>query len=183
MKHIIKDEHNIKNKKIHKAVTRVKMFILNNNDDFIMVSAFDGLQLPGGHVENNEDLSLAVMREVEEETGIKLTQEETPEPFCNIETYSKLANKVNSLSSIFYYFIKTDKQVDLSKRNLTEHEKANNYAIKYINKEDLEKELESIINSCPNVGSRIVADETLFAYKILNKLNKNEQEQNESLGC
>ena len=176
MKHIIKDIDNVKNKKIHKSETRVKMFILNNKDEFIMVSAFDGLQLPGGHVENNEDLSLAVIREVEEETGIKLTTKETPEPFCNIETYSKLSSKVNSLSSIFYYYIETDKAVNLTKRNLTEHEKKNNYSIQHVKKENFEKVLETIISSCPNPGSRIVAGETLFAYKTFIELTEKVQE-------
>ena len=179
MKRIIKDENNIRNKKLHKTVTRVKMFILNNHNEFIMVSAFEGLQLPGGHVENDEDLSLAVIREVEEETGIKLSENETPKPYCNIETYSKLANKINSLSSIFYYFIETDKNVDLSKRNLTEHEKENNYSIKYVKQEDMEKELEKIINTCPNLGSRIVASETLFAYKTLVELKEKEHAETE----
>ncbi len=172
MKHLVLDELNIKNEPMDKTVTRVKMFILNKNNEYVMVSAFDGLQLPGGHVENDEDLSLAVIREVEEETGIRLTEDETPVPFCKIERYTKSNDGTNRLSIIHYYFIKTQKEVDLSKRNLTEHEKENNYSIKFIKKEDLENELETLIQSCPNLGSRVVAGETLFAYKILNEVEE-----------
>ena len=166
MKIIIKDNLNIKNEEIHVKPTRVKMFILHNNE-YVLISAFEGYQLPGGHVEEGEDLTIAVIREVEEETGIKLNKEEIPVPFFRIERYSKTESNQNKCSTIIYYYIETEKSINMGNRHLTEHEKSNNYDIKCIHKNNIEQELNYIINNSPNQGSRIVAEETLFAYNIL----------------
>ncbi len=169
MKTEIIDTLNIKNETIHVKPTRVKMFILNEQDQYILISAFNGYQLPGGHVEDDEDLTNAVIREVQEETGIELDENEIPVPFFRVERYSITEDNKNKCATIIYYYIKTDKTYDLSKRNLTEHEKENNYSIFCVHKNDIEKELNNVINSSPNPGSRIVAEETLYAYQILKK--------------
>ena len=169
MKTEIKDPLNIKNEVIHDNPIRVKMFILNEKNEYILIPAFEGYQLPGGHVEGNEDFKLAVIREVQEDTGIMLDENEVPVPFFRIERYSKKSDGTNRCATIIYYFIKTDKRHDLSKRNLTEHEKENNYSVCLIHKDNVEQELTKVINTSPNEGSRIVADETLYAFKILKK--------------
>lgn len=167
MKIEIKDKLNIRNENMHVTPTRVKMFILNKNDEYILISAFDGYQLPGGHVETGEDISTAVKREVEEETGITLNNDEIPVPFFRIERYSKTEDNLNKCSTIIYYYIKTNKSFNLANRHLTDHEKENNYTISCIHKNNLEQELNRVITSSPNQGSRIVAEETLHAYNIL----------------
>ena len=167
MKTEIKDPLNIKNETIHANPIRVKVFILNDKDEFILIPAFEGYQLPGGHVEGDEDFKLAVIREVQEETGIVLDENEVPVPFFRIERYSKPQEDINKCSIIVYYFIKTTKTYDLSKRNLTEHEKENNYSVSLIHKDNVEQELLNVINTSPNMGSRTVAKETLYAFEVL----------------
>lgn len=169
MKIEIKDKLNIKDQLIQVNPIRVKMFILNNMNEFILISAFNGYQLPGGHVEEGENFEVAVMREVQEETGIILDENEIPVPFFKIDRYTKTDDDKNKCSSIIYYFIHTNKNYELNNRNLTEHEKENNYSISCIPKDKIEEELTRVINSSPNQGSRIVAEETLHAYEILKK--------------
>lgn len=177
MKTVIKDELNIRNEQIHVSPTRVKVFILNNKNQYVLISAFDGYQLPGGHVENNEDKTNAVIREVHEETGIVLDKSEVPVPFLKVKYYSKTDKNLNRCATIIYYYLKTNKTIDLNNRNLTEHEKENKYSVKCVDKFELEKELNRVASSSPNLGSRVVAEETLFAYNIL----KDELEKTSSL--
>ena len=88
MKIEIKDYDNIQKEEMHESPTRVKVFVLSNNQ-YILISAFDGFQLPGGHVEENENLTTATIREIKEETGIELAEHELPEPFFKIKRYKK----------------------------------------------------------------------------------------------
>lgn len=120
---IIKDPLNIKNEPININTTRVKVFILNPDDQFVLISAFEGYQLPGGHVEEDEVLTTAVVREVSEETGINLKPNEILIPFFKIQSYKNTDENLNKSSTIIYYFIKTCKSVNIDSRNLTEHEK------------------------------------------------------------
>ena len=166
MKIEIKDKLNIKNEEMHVKPTRVKVFILNKNK-FVLISAFDGYQLPGGHVEENENLLTAILREVKEETGIELNNNEIPTPFFRIERYSKTEGNLNKCSIIIYYYIQTNKNVDLNNRNLTDHEKENNYSLELVEKEEIENVLKTVMQSSSNAGSKIVAEETLYAYNIL----------------
>ena len=168
MKELIKDPLNIKNEEMHVTPTRVKMFILNSQNEYILISAFDGLQLPGGHVEGDEDITTAVIREVMEETGISLTEKEITEPFFKVARYSKTENNLNKCSTIIYYHIKTNKNYNLQNRNLTEHEIQNNYSIKSVPANNIEEALNNVIKNSSNEGSKVVAQETLFAYSQLN---------------
>lgn len=56
-----------------------------------------GLTFPGGHVKKNEDFNTAVIREVKEETGLKISNP----VLCGIEEY-KTEDKVDRYIMLYY---------------------------------------------------------------------------------
>ena len=49
-------------------------FVRNSNDEILLVKTYNrSWQIPGGQVENREDLVEAVIREVKEESGIDIS--------------------------------------------------------------------------------------------------------------
>ena len=84
MEQTIFNECNLKEEEIDEISTRVKVFLLNSNNEFLLANSNGGCQLAGGHVEKNEELKNTVKREVQEETGIVLSSEEIYNPFYEI---------------------------------------------------------------------------------------------------
>lgn len=171
MKSYIINPDNLKENELNEKVTRVKCFLISG-DHFVLVSAMGGYQLPGGHVEENEDLQTAVLREINEETGIELDLEEITSPFYEIKRY-KQNEQTNSkrLSKIIYYYIKTNKKPNKNKRNLTEHEKLNNFNLKLVHKDLFEQTILNLYNSEPETFNGIIAKEIIEAYNILKELS------------
>ena len=169
METTIFNENKLKEHEIEEVVTRVKVFLMNNNGELLLANANGCYMLPGGHVEENEELTTAVLREVEEETGIKLNSNELVEPFYQVKHYTKnhYRNHKNRLSAIIYYFVKTDKNIDLNNLNLTENEKENNFQIKFFTLEEFEKALIDTKTTSTSEHNSIIAGEILYAYDYL----------------
>lgn len=166
----IKNPENLKDNEVHTFVTRVKIFLINNNK--IIIANCNGCyQLPGGHAEENESIISTVKREILEETGITLKDDEIPSPFFEVRKYTKNYdnNGNNKLSKIIYYLVNTNKQPNLNNINLTEHEKQNNFCIDLIPLENLENTLQNVINNSEIEVNKIIAFETLNAFYELKK--------------
>ena len=110
---------------------RVKALIINSNKEILLGKSDISYQFPGGHLEDNESLIEALKREVLEETGIELSDEEIGSPFYKVTYLNKEypVKDTNRKSEIYYYAVKTDKEVDLSKVKLTENETKHNYMV------------------------------------------------------
>ncbi len=167
----IYNEDNITDNDIDEIVTRVKAFIINSKNELLYANSDCGIQLIGGHVEKEEKLESAVKREVQEETGIVLQNEDITAPFFEIKHYTKnhKGTGKNRMSNIMYYFIKTDNEPDMNKMNLTANELKNQFSYHYC----LIDEFESILKSCiKNYESEIngkIAKEILIAFEELKK--------------
>ena len=72
MKEIIHNYYNLSDKDINNVVTRVKVLMINSNNELLLGYAHKTYQFPGGHLEENESLEDCVKRELLEETGIKI---------------------------------------------------------------------------------------------------------------
>lgn len=169
----IKNPKNLKDNEIDSFVTRVKIFLINNKK--IIIANCNGCyQLPGGHAEENENLVATVKREILEETGISLEDNEIPSPFFEVRKYTKNYNNngSNKLSKIIYYFVNTNKQPNLNNISLTEHEKQNNFCIDLIPLEDLENTLQNVIKNSEVEANKIIATETLNAFYKLKNIYK-----------
>ena len=114
--------------------TRVKALIINSDKEILLGKSDISYQFPGGHLEDNESLIEALKREVLEETGIELSNEEIDRPFYKVTYLNKdyPIKGVNRKSEIYYYVVNTDKEIDLSKVKLTENEIKNNYQVEKI---------------------------------------------------
>lgn len=133
MKQLITNEYNLTDSDMTEVVKRVKVLLVNSNNEVLLGYSHNNYQFPGGHVEENETLIQAVNREVLEETGIELNITNI-EPFaCAIGYYKDWpAEGKNRKIEIYYYEVKTDENPNLEKTEYTENEKDGNFELRYI---------------------------------------------------
>ena len=142
MKQLITNKYNLTDSDMTEVVKRVKVLLVNSNNDVLLGYSHNNYQFPGGHVEENETLVQAVNREVLEETGIELNITNI-EPFaCAIGYYKDWpAEEKNRKIEIYYYEVKTDEKPNLENTEYTENEKDGNFELGYIPLLDVENVL------------------------------------------
>lgn len=175
-KQTIYNDDKLKRSQIDEIVTRVKVFLVNSNNEILLANSNGGYQLPGGHVENEENLEDAVLREIQEETGITLDLNEVIDPFYEVIHYSKNYKNTskNRMSNIIYYLVSSDKVPKLDKLNLTENEKKNNFSIEYIQFNEFEDKIRDTQENNQKEINRTIAKEIFVAFSFLKEylLNK-----------
>ena len=134
MKETIYNYDYLNEEDITEVSIRVKALIINSTKEILLGKIDISYQFPGGHLEDNESLIEALKREVLEETGIGISDEEIDRPFYKVTHLNKdyPVKGINRKSEIYYYVVKTDKEVDLSKVKLTKNEVKNNYRLEKI---------------------------------------------------
>ena len=134
MKEIIYNYDYLNEEDITEVSIRVKALIINSTKEILLGKSDISYQFPGGHLEDNENLIEALKREVLEETGMEISDEEIDRPFYKVTYLNKdyPVKGINRKSEIYYYVVKTDKEVDLSKVKLTKNEVKNNYRLEKI---------------------------------------------------
>lgn len=118
---------------IDKKVIRVKVLIFNSDSKILLCNVEGKYTFIGGHVEENETLTMALIRELKEETGIVLNNQDF-KSFIKIEKWNKnhFNTGRNCLSEIYYYSLYTDYRIDKEKMNLGDSEKNKNFFLKYM---------------------------------------------------
>ena len=144
MKQLITNNYNLTDSDMTEVVKRVKVLLVNSNNDVLLGYSYNNYQFPGGHVEENETLVQAVNREIFEETGIELNITNI-EPFaCAIGYYKDWpAEGKNRKIEIYYYEVKTDEKPNLENTEYTENEKNGNFELRYIPLLDVENVLKT----------------------------------------
>lgn len=142
MKQIITNKYNLTDADMTEVVKRVKVLLVNSNNEVLLGYSHNNYQFPGGHVEENETLIQTVNREVLEETGMDLGVDNI-EPFaCAIGYYKDWpAEGKNRKIEIYYYEIKIDEKPNLENTEYTENEKDGNFELRYIPLTNVEEEL------------------------------------------
>ncbi len=142
MQKIIINQNNLSETDITEIVKRVKILLINSNNEILLAYSHHNYQFPGGHVEDDESLLQTVKREMLEETGIDLATIDT-EPFaCTMGYYKDWPEKgKNRKTEIYYYEIKTDEKPNLDNTSYSEHEKDGNFELRYIPLDTVEDEL------------------------------------------
>ena len=142
MKQIITNKYNLTDTDITEVVKRVKIVLINSNNEVLLGYSHNDYQFPGGHVEENETLIHAINREVLEETGIDLKIVNLKPFACAIGYYKDWPEKnKNRKIEIYYYEIKTDEKPNLENTEYTENEKDGNFELRYIPLINVEEEL------------------------------------------
>lgn len=142
MNKIITNRDNLKESDITEVVKRVKLLIINSNNEILLCYSHNNYHFPGGHVEDGEDFIETVNREIKEETGVELNVTDI-KPFACCEGYWKDWPEVgkNRKTEVYYYEIFYDLVPDLDNTCRTEHEKDGGFCLKYIPLDNLEEEL------------------------------------------
>lgn len=162
MKEIIYNYDYLEESDITETVIRMKALIINE-DNIILGNENSILQFPGGHLEENETFEDCLKREVMEETGIIIENEEIKRPFMKVTYLNKDYPEVNKnrRTEIYYYLINTSKEPDLTKVNYTEHEKQGNFKVETI---PLNSSIDIIKNNIPqNKKNKVIAPEMIIA--------------------
>lgn len=141
---IIDNEFNLKQEDIYDTVKRVKALIINSNKEVLLGYSYHEYQFPGGHVEENENYIDALIREVQEEVGIKL-KNETILPLVSIHRYCKDWIEIgkNRKIEIYYYIINIDTKPNLKNTRYTTEEKEGNFELRYIPLSIVEEEIKN----------------------------------------
>lgn len=127
-------------------------------------------QFPGGHLEENETLLDCLKREIKEETGIELKDNEINKNIIEKNTHYtrnyRNTNK-NRKNEIYYYIIKTNKLANINNSHLDKNEIEGNYIIKMININNVENILIDSISL--NEINKIIVEEML---DVINEYKK-----------
>lgn len=125
-------------------------------------------QFPGGHLEDDETLDECLLRELQEETGIKLKDIKL-KSFMKITYYNK--NYHNSgkhrKNDIYYYVIKTNEEVNLNNINLTDGEIDGSFTVKMIPLDNVKQVLIDSIKD--NLINEVIVNEMI---DVLNEYMK-----------
>ncbi len=138
MKTILFNDHNLEKREMDQQVTKVRVALLNSQNELYLAHYNGVYLLPGGKVEVGEDLVTAATREIYEEAGIVLNLEDYEPHLLVIQYLSHYPKRTgngyhNKLTKTYYYVVVTDQVLDISKRQLSEREKVGGFEIIQVN--------------------------------------------------
>ena len=142
---------------------------MNSKNEILVASSYGGIQLVGGHVEDEEDILNALKREIKEEAGIEVSSNEISKPFFEIKHYMKnyYNSSKNVIAKMLYYIVKTDKEPDINLMKRTEREEECDFNIRFVSCDSFEKMVkECSINNEKEIN-RVIAAEMLTAFDEL----------------
>ena len=147
MKEYIHNYNDLKDEDITETIIRIKALLIHNKN--IILGYERGIyQFPGGHLEENESFKDCLKREIMEETGINIEDNQIDKPLYKVIHLNKdwptIGN--NRKSEIYYYVINTKEKPNLSKTNYTENELLGNFSLEEI---PLTKVINKLNNNIP----------------------------------
>lgn len=160
-----------------KETTRIKIMILNDREEMLLAYSHNAYQFVGGHLEENETLSQAVIREIKEETGIDLNHDQM-NPFLVRTDYTKDNSDtgINHLSKIYYFAICINSKPDLKNTSYTEEEIAGDFVLRYVKLKNLDEEL--LRNIQNNETANVIINEMRQAIYVFEKYQKGVKHDN-----
>lgn len=168
MKRVFINDDNLTTDDLAYEVIRVKGIIVNKNNEVLIAHNNNTYQLVGGHVEHNEDMEAALLREIKEETGIGV--DSISGPFMQIMTYAKnyFDSGKNVCSKIYYYRIVSDDVPNLNETCYDELERQTDFGLFYVKISDFGVFLEQSMND--GMIDKNIGREMLLVFDEYNKL-------------
>ena len=169
MKEVIYNYDNLKENEIDEIVIRCKGLIVNNKNEIMLGYCHNTYQFPGGFLEDDETLIEGLKREILEETGIILDDKEIIKQICTISQLNKDYPKkgINRLTEFSYYYVLTNKKVNLNNINYDKWEQDNNFKLKYISIDEFEKVLNKTKNDNPM--NEMIYKDMIKVFSIIKK--------------
>ena len=170
MKEVIYNSYNILDKDINKVITRAKVLLINSKNELTLAFSGNVYHFIGGHVEGNETLNETLIREVKEEAGIVLPNEDY-KPFFKITQIFKDYPSIDKTNKYeyYYYVIKTDEVPNLNNINLTEEEINENFELRTFHLDEIESVLEDTLSW--GERNRSIALTMIEAIKVYKQMN------------
>ena len=139
MKTIVINDKQLLEKDIDYSVIRTKAFIVNSNNEILLVHNNHTYQFPGGHLELGESLVDSIKREIKEELGINNMVIRSP--FLEIDTFDDNYFNTHSkvLNKIVYFKVETNDMPNINNLDLDLLEKNTPFNIFKIKIDDLSK--------------------------------------------
>lgn len=165
MKEIIYNYDNLSDDEITELVTRVKALLLK--DDKLLIGNEDNVfQFIGGHLEDGETLNQCLKREIAEETGIAIEDNEIGKLFMKTTYLNKdwPEKGKNRKCEIYYYVVNTNKNINLKNTNYTKSEKEKHFKVEELPLKEATKLIEENI-SC-NEKNKVIS------YDMINVINE-----------
>ncbi len=152
---IINDD-NLSIDDINKFIKRPRAIIVNSKNEVLIgyASMTTHFEFPGGHLEGDETLEQALIREVQEETGIDISNDRFY-PFFRLRYLCKdfPEQGINTSIEFFYYVIYTDKKVNMSNAHLDLCEVNERFAASFIPIQDIEPILEENLKNSKELNT------------------------------
>ena len=160
---------------ITKTKRKVRAFVYNPETDEALLVHYAGLyMLPGGSIDQNETRESALIRELLEETGIEVTEEDLT-PYLVLDSYDKQyfdrqSGLVNRHTETIFYKVLTTKSIDETKKKLTDSEKSKKHSVRFVPLHNMKNIVES--NDTDNYKRKQFDREILIAInEFLNTFN------------
>lgn len=163
---VLLNEGSLLDSDVQEISNKVRVLLLDK-DNNILIANYNGvIMLPGGKLDNNETISEAICRELNEELGQIYTPEELTY-FMTLKHYQKDYPKVedvivNRLVKT-YYFIGSYKDINFDLQQLSEREKKANFKLELISFDELENIV--LNNKVDNPRNKYFQDELLEVLK------------------
>lgn len=160
----------IENIKCDTLEEKARGILIDEDNNLYLSNISDSYLFPGGGVEDEEDYHTTIIRELNEEVGIKLDSLEEigtiihyHENFPNLKRDKNDALYINNRINIIHYFFKRVNSRQFGETHYTEYEINNNLTIKKIKL----KELMEILNQpSENAYKKFTDEETIAALKL-----------------
>lgn len=171
MEKIIINKKKLKSEDINRTERRVKVLLINSKEEITLAYSYNEYQFPGGHVEDREDLSKALNRELYEETGMDLDVSDI-EPFLFYAGYydNYPYKGMNSKIIIYYYVIYTDEEPNTENSKCTNYEQNGKFELRKFPLSDVSKEIKKNVKLYGDPNN--IAKEMLLVLKTYKELFK-----------
>ena len=160
----------LNDKDINRISQRAKAIIKNNKNEILLSSTNSNYHLPGGHLDENESFDECLVREIEEEVGVKIPLKKRT-PILQIVYYNRdyPEKGINSKTVANYYEVEEDIIPNIENITLTDDEIEGNFELVFVNQKDIIEFLNNKKKTCTRIG---VINDTIEAIKEYLKLKR-----------